>query len=58
MLTNKFIKDYKRTLKEDHHCFYDDINEYGNRDSDLAFYFIQGINGVPGQVRFALPLNI
>jgi hypothetical protein len=36
--------------------YYDDIFEYGVRDDPAkVFYFIPGINGVPGQVRFALP---
>ena len=36
--------------------YYDDIYEYGNRDDPTkVFYFIPGISGVPGQVRFILP---
>jgi len=55
ILTKKFIKKYIDAIKNDYRYFYDDIDEYGNVNSDTAFYFIEGINGVPGQIRFALP---
>ena len=36
--------------------FYDDVYEYGRPDeANVALYFVPGFNGVPGQVRFALP---
>lgn len=36
--------------------FYDDIHEYGNRETARkVFYFIPGIGGVPGQIRFIFP---
>jgi len=36
--------------------FYDDFSEYGNKENpSKVFYFIPGINGVPGQIRFVLP---
>jgi hypothetical protein len=55
MYTQKFIKKYKEALENDYRHFYDDLDEYGNKDAEIAFYFIEGINGVPGQIRFALP---
>ncbi len=50
-----FRRAYLRSL--DHHRqFYDDFSEYGrSAGARYAFYFIPGINGVPGQIRFALP---
>jgi hypothetical protein len=55
MSKEKFIKAYERSLKTYCRYFYDDFDEYGNRDSPHIFYFIEGIGGVPGQIRFALP---
>jgi len=54
---------YARTFRERylqslHDCrfFYDDIAEIGNPDeADHAFYFVPGMNGTPGQMRFMLP---
>lgn len=36
--------------------FFDDISEYGNEDNPRkVFYFIPGISGTPGQIRFGFP---
>lgn len=36
--------------------FYDDLAEYGRPEGQRhALYFVPGFNGVPGQIRFALP---
>ncbi len=51
----KFIKEYEKSLKKMYRYFYDDFDEYGNSDSEHFIYFIEGIGGVPGQIRFALP---
>lgn len=53
--TEKFLQAYDKALHEDYRFFYDDIAEYGNKNSDTAVYFIPGINGTPGQIRFILP---
>jgi hypothetical protein len=55
MSAQKFMKSYDKSLKTYYRYFYDDLDEYGNRDAPHAFYFIEGIGGVPGQIRFALP---
>jgi hypothetical protein len=53
--TTAFINSYLKSLR-DYKSFYDDLSEYGNPGmSRNAFYFIPGFNGVPGQIRFALP---
>ncbi len=55
MFQKLFKRCYLESLKFYKH-FYDDIYEYGNRDDPTkVFYFIPGISGVPGQVRFILP---
>ena len=55
MLQKLFRRRYLESLKFYKH-FYDDIYEYGNRDDPTkVFYFVPGISGVPGQVRFILP---
>lgn len=55
VLTQAFRDHYQESLN-DYKSFYDDVNEYGNpRTAGRAFYFIPGFNGVPGQVRFAIP---
>lgn len=55
MLQEFFKQRYLESLRFYKH-FYDDINEYGNRDNpSKVFYFIPGISGVPGQVRFIFP---
>ncbi len=55
MLAELFKRKYLASL-ERFALFYDDFAEYGDRDAPLAFYFVPGIDGVPGQVRFALPM--
>jgi hypothetical protein len=55
MFTKKFVNAYKKELNNEYRHFYDDIDEYGNKESELAIYFIEGINGVPGQIRFTFP---
>jgi len=54
MLAELFKRRNMKSL-DDFALFYDDFNEYGDRDAQTAFYFVPGIGGVPGQVRFALP---
>jgi hypothetical protein len=50
-----FRRAYLQSLGH-HRQFYDDFSEYGRSDgARCAFYFIPGINGTPGQIRFALP---
>lgn len=50
-----FRERYLRSLR-DYRFFYDDVNEIGNADSaEHVFYFVPGINGTPGQMRFVLP---
>lgn len=53
--TKAFIKAYERSLEVHYRYFYDDFNEYGNKEARQAIYFIGGIGGVPGQIRFAFP---
>jgi hypothetical protein len=55
LLTQKFVTAYTKSLGNDHRQFYDDLSEYGSSTAETALYFIPGINGVPGQIRFALP---
>lgn len=55
MYAKKFVDAYRNELNNEYRHFYDDIDEYGNKDSDLAIYFVEGINGVAGQIRFAMP---
>ncbi len=56
MLVELFQKRYLSNLNENYSLFYDDFHEYGNRaTAKQAIYFIPGLNGVPGQVRFAMP---
>ncbi|NIR30110.1 MAG: hypothetical protein GWN84_12505 [Gammaproteobacteria bacterium] len=55
MLTALFRKRYLESLRAYRH-FYDDIHEYGSpKRAANVFYFIPGINGTPGQIRFVLP---
>ena len=55
MLREHFRKRYIESLGFYKH-FYDDINEYGNpAGARKVFYFIPGISGAPGQIRFAFP---
>lgn len=55
MAAENFIRSYGRSLKQTYRFFYDDLGEYGNKDAEHVFYFIGGIGGVPGQIRFAFP---
>jgi hypothetical protein len=55
LLATRFIAAYRRSLS-DYRLFYDDIAEIGNPSrAKHAFYFVPGISGSPGQMRFALP---
>ncbi len=50
-----FRERYLRSLR-DYRFFYDDVNEIGRADAaEHVFYFVPGINGTPGQMRFVLP---
>ena len=54
-LRKLFKRRYFESLEFYKH-FYDDISEYGNKENpSKVFYFVPGINGVPGQIRFVLP---
>lgn len=55
MLTDLFKDRYMKALG-DYRMFYDDANVYGDLESArFVAYGIPGINGSPGQFRFALP---
>ncbi|MBP7708548.1 hypothetical protein KA107_02590 [Candidatus Pacearchaeota archaeon] len=54
MFTKHFLKAYHKSLKTEYRMFYDDFAEYGNSKADHAIYFIEGIGGTPGQIRFAM----
>jgi hypothetical protein len=50
-----FRTNYLRSLT-DYRFYYDDLTELGNpAQADHVFYFVPGINGTPGQMRFLLP---
>ncbi len=54
-LTDLFRRRYLESL-DDYKSFYDDVSEYGSpAGKQRALYFVPGFNGVPGQIRFALP---
>ena len=54
-LSDHFERRYKVSLNT-YRYFYDDVCEYGCAEkADHVFYFIPGLNGVAGQVRFTLP---
>ena len=54
-LARKFVAAYHRSLS-DYRLFFDDISEIGDPDlAAHAFYYVPGINGSAGQMRFALP---
>ncbi len=56
MLSASFKAAYIESLKDNYSLFYDDFHEYGNRETAKhAVYFIPGLNGSPGQMRFAMP---
>jgi hypothetical protein len=55
LLTRQFRRAYLESL-HDHRFFYDDIAEIGNAATARhVFYFVPGMNGTPGQMRFVLP---
>lgn len=55
MFAAAFRERYLCSLR-DYRFFYDDVAEVGNPDeADHVFYFVPGINGTPGQMRFVLP---
>lgn len=55
LFTHRFKKAYLDSL-HDHRFFYDDIAEIGNAaEARHVFYFVPGMNGTPGQMRFVLP---
>lgn len=55
MLQDLFKSRYLESLAH-YKSFCDDIHEYGGeRNARRVFYFIPGINGTAGQVRFILP---
>jgi len=55
LLTDLFRRRYLASL-DDYKSFYDDLAVYGDpRGKSRALYFVPGFNGVPGQIRFALP---
>ena len=55
LLSRRFLERYHRSLS-DYRCYYDDITEVGNPSSaSTAFYYVPGISGSPGQMRFSLP---
>jgi hypothetical protein len=50
-----FRERYLRSL-DDYRFFYDDFATYGDpAEADHAVYFVPGINGTAGQIRFVLP---
>lgn len=50
-----FRQSYLQSLR-DYRFFYDDLTEVGNAaEARHVFYFVPGINGTPGQMRFLLP---
>ena len=51
----QFREKYLHSL-HDLRFFYDDVAEIGNAETaEHAFYFVPGLNGTPGQMRFLLP---
>lgn len=55
MWVELFRQRYLESLRA-YRLFYDDFYEYGNaRRAAHLFYFIPGINGTPGQIRFVFP---
>lgn len=56
MFAESFKKRYEDSIKKDYKFFYDNIDSYGDyKNSKYALYFVPGINGAPGQVRFSFP---
>jgi hypothetical protein len=55
VFAHRFRQAYLDSL-QDYRFFYDDVTEIGNpRTARHVFYFVPGINGTPGQMRFMLP---
>ncbi len=55
VLTDRFLKRYFESLHNFRH-FYDDLDEYGNPETcNEVFYFVPGMSGTAGQVKFGLP---
>lgn len=55
LLSTTFQRKYLDSLQQ-YRCYYDDFRAYGDPDTaKKCFYFIHGLNGSPGQLRFALP---
>ena len=55
VLSRAFLDHYHRSLS-DYRSHYDDVAEIGNPGGAwAAFYFVPGISGSPGQMRFSLP---
>jgi hypothetical protein len=55
IFTDRFLERYHQSLHNYRH-FYDDLDEYGNPQTcNEVFYFIPGMSGTPGQVKFGLP---
>jgi len=55
VLADLFRNRYLRSLT-DYRFFYDDVAEIGRPEgAEYVFYFVPGINGTPGQMRFVLP---
>jgi pimeloyl-ACP methyl ester carboxylesterase len=56
MFQSHFKKAYLNSLEHSTRFFYDDFCEYGSYEhAKNALYFIPGINGTPGQIRFTFP---
>lgn len=56
MFHKYFQSCYLKHLETAYSLYYDDLSEYGNPlTATEVFYYIAGIDGVPGQIRFALP---
>ena len=54
-LARAFQRQYLQSL-HDYRFFYDDLAEAGDpEEAEYVFYFVPGLNGVPGQMRFLLP---
>ncbi len=54
-LADTFKNAYLASLGNSFRSFYDDLHEYGDPKANNCIYFIHGIDGSPGQIRFALP---
>ncbi|MBM3851646.1 MAG: hypothetical protein FJ399_00660 [Verrucomicrobia bacterium] len=55
LLARAFRARYLRSL-DSYRFFYDDLAALGDpHDAEHVFYFVPGLNGTPGQIRFILP---